>query len=225
MSGGGGEATHAAEYRVMRGLSYAEGLAWQKRFLAELADDPGSPGRVIFAEHRPVITCGRSGDGGNLLVTPEELGAAGIEYYASNRGGDVTYHGPGQWTVYPILRLDWYGRDLHRYLRLLEECAIRFLAAYGLAGGRREGLTGAWVGREKVAAVGVAVTRWVTWHGFALNIDPNLSRFTGLMHPCGIKAGEGGVGSLRSITGVAYSMEETLPVLQRAVGEVLRLRL
>ncbi len=216
-------AARRALFLVRRGLSYAQGVAWQKRLLAEVADCPDTPGRVIFAEHLPVITCGRSGDGGNLLVSPEALRARGIEYYASNRGGDVTYHGPGQWTVYPILRLEWYGRDLHRYLRLLEECALRFLAAYGLLGERRPGLTGAWVGREKVAAVGVAVSRWVTWHGFALNICPDLSCFTGLMHPCGIRAGEGGVGSLRTLAGRDVTMEETLPVLMRAVAEVLEL--
>ncbi len=216
---------HAVEYQVRRGLPYADGIVLQKRLLEEVADRPAAPGKVVFAEHLPVITCGRSGDGGNLLASPEALRAKGIAYYASNRGGDVTYHGPGQWTVYPILRLDWYGRDLHRYLRLLEECALRFLAAYDIHGERRQGLTGAWVGREKVAAVGVAVSRWVTWHGFALNICPDLSCFTGLMHPCGIRAGEGGVGSLSVLSGRMFSMEETLPVLLTAVAEVLGLQM
>lgn len=215
--------THPAKYLVMRNLPYAEGVAVQRRFLSELAEDRTRPGMVVFAEHKPVITCGRSGDGSNLLVNEKELAANGIEFHPSGRGGDVTYHGPRQWTVYPILRLDWYDRNLHHYLRLLEECVIRFLSYYGLSGGRREGLTGAWVGGGKVAAVGVAVSRWITWHGFALNISSDLSCFTRFMHPCGITADMGGVASLESLTGKTYAIEETLPELRRAMAEVLEL--
>lgn len=214
---------HAAEFMVRRDLPYAGGVAMQRRYLSELADDRERPGVVVFAEHRPVITCGRSGDGSNLLVRPEALLADGIEYHPAGRGGDVTYHGPGQWTVYPILRLDWYRRDLHQYLRLLEECVIRFLSYYDIEGGRREGLTGAWVGGGKVAAVGVAVSRWITWHGFALNIHPDLANFSKYMHPCGITAEQGSVASLESLSGVRHSMEETLPRIQQAVCEILDL--
>ena len=214
---------HPVEFTVLRDLPYAEGVALQKSHLVRLADDPEAPGVVLFVEHRPVITCGRSGDGSNLLASPEELAVNGIEYHAAGRGGDVTYHGPGQWTVYPILRLDWYRRSLHHYLRLLEECVIRFLSYHGLEGGRREGLTGAWVDGGKVAAVGVAVSRWITWHGFALNIHPDLSCFTRYMHPCGITAAKGSVASLESLTEKAYTMNEVLPDVQRAVREVLEL--
>ncbi len=209
---------------ILRDLPYAEGVARQRDLVAAMAADPALPGTVILAEHRPVITCGRSGDGSNLLANPAELAAAGIEYHPAGRGGDVTYHGPGQWTVYPILRLDWYGRNLHQYLRLLEECVIRFLADYGIEGARRPGLTGTWVGSGKVAAVGVAVSRWITWHGFALNIHPDLSRFTRFMHPCGISADQGSVASLESLTGKKYGMEEVLPGLKRAICEVLSLQ-
>ena len=214
---------YSASRREERRLAYAEGVALQKELLAGVAADPSRHGTVVFAEHLPVITCGRSGDGSNLLATPDRLGRDGIEYHLSGRGGDVTYHGPGQWTVYPVLRLDWYKRDLHHYLRLLEKCVIHFLRSYDVVGERRDGLTGVWIDGSKVAAVGVAVSRWVTWHGFALNIAPDLSCFTRYMHPCGITADQGGVASLSSLLGREFTMEETLPVLQRSVAEVLRL--
>ena len=214
---------HTVEFIEKRGLAYADGLELQRGLLAAVAGDPERHGAVIFAEHLPVITCGRSGDGSNLLADAAELAANGIEYHSAGRGGDVTYHGPGQWTVYPILRLEWYGRDLHRYLRLLEESVIRFLSYYGIEGTRREGLTGAWVDGGKVAAVGVAVSRWTTWHGFALNIHPDLACFTRYMHPCGITADRGSVASLESLTGGRHGMAEVLPNLRKALGEVLEL--
>ncbi len=214
---------HPAAFMEQRNLPYADGVALQKRLLSVVAGNPDAPGAVVFAEHRPVITCGRSGDGSNLLATVADLERDGIEYHQAGRGGDVTYHGPGQWTVYPVLRLDWYGRNLHRYLRLLEECVIRFLSYHGIEGGRREGLTGAWVDGGKVAAVGVAVSRWVTWHGFALNVCPDLARFTRYMHPCGITADRGSVASVSSLTGRLWDMDEALVDVRRAVGEVLEL--
>lgn len=213
-----------ARFVMARELPYAEGVVRQRDLVAAMSNNPVLPGTVILAEHRPVITCGRSGNGSNLLVERRELAAAGIEYHAAGRGGDVTYHGPGQWTVYPVLRLEWYDRNLHRYLRLLEECAIRFLSFYGIGGRRRPGLSGVWVGAGKVAAVGVAVSRWITWHGFALNIRPDLSRFTRLMRPCGISAGRGSVTSLENLTGKRHGMDEVLPELKRAICEALDLR-
>lgn len=217
----GSRMAHPVRSRVLHSLPYDEGVELQRSLLAEVAGDPSRPGEVLFVEHRPVITCGRSGDGSNLLVDKNELSAQGIDFFPAGRGGDVTYHGPGQWTVYPILRLDWYRRDLHHYLRLLEECVIRFLALYGIEGGRREGLTGAWVGGGKVAAVGVAVSRWVTWHGFALNINTDSSCFTRYMHPCGIQASQGSVASLAGLLGRELGMEEVLLPLRESMGEVL----
>ncbi|MDR1520787.1 MAG: lipoyl(octanoyl) transferase LipB [Planctomycetota bacterium] len=214
-----------ANLLIRRGLPYAEGERLQKEALAGMAADPAAGGWLILAEHPPLVTCGRSGDGGNLLVGRERLTALGIGFHSAGRGGDVAFHGPGQWTVYPILRLDWFGRDLHRYLRLLEECAIRFLSAYGVAAGRRPGLTGAWVGRDKAAAVGIAVSRWITWHGFALNIHPDLPLFASLMRPCGIAAERGGVTSLDRLTGERHGMGETIPVLREALAEVLELEI
>lgn len=211
------------EFDRRRGLSYQDGVDLQKKALTEMASDPERAGTIILAEHLPVITCGRSGDGSNLLVDPADLARRGIEYHLSGRGGDVTYHGPGQWTVYPILRLAWFDKDLHRYLRLLEECVIRFLIHYGVIGTRRSGLTGVWVDGGKVAAVGVAVSRWITWHGFALNIHPDIDNFTRYMHPCGIHADTGSVASLQSVLGRRYEMEEVEPVLRHSLLEVLDL--
>ncbi|MCC8190361.1 MAG: lipoyl(octanoyl) transferase LipB [Planctomycetes bacterium] len=211
-------------FQERRQLAYDEGVSRQRSHLALMAADPSAPGTIIMAEHQPVITCGRSGDGSNLLVSPDQLAKAGIDYRQSGRGGDVTYHGPGQWTVYPILRLAWFDRDLHRYLRLLEECVIRFLLRYGIQGVRRPGLTGVWVDGGKVAAVGVAVSRWITWHGVAVNIDPDLGCFHQFMHPCGITADRGSVASLASLTGRRHTMAATRPVLQQALLEVLDLQ-
>lgn len=216
-------APHPVVVRVVRNLAYSEGVELQRRLIREMAEDPALPGQVVFAEHRPVVTLGRSGDGSNLTADPARLAALGIEFHRSNRGGDVTYHGPGQWTVYPLLRLDRYGRDLHRYLRLLEECGINFLARHGLAGFRRDGLTGVWLPGGKIMAVGVAVSRWIAWHGLAMNINPDLSRFTSLMHPCGIRAESGGVESLQRALGRAILMEEALTGLRDALFEVLSL--
>lgn len=214
---------HSAHCLVKRELPYQEGLSLQKQILSEMAENKSRPATVIFAQHLPVITHGRSGDTSNLLVPPQVLAEKGIELHPSNRGGDITYHGPGQWTVYPVLRLEWYNKDLHRYLRLLEECVICFLLQYGIHAGRRNGLTGAWVGNEKIAAVGVAVSRWITWHGLALNINPNLEFFTQLMHPCGILAAEGGVTSLAKVTGMPQEPDEVLPTLQQSVAQTLEL--
>lgn len=213
----------AVQFVTVRDLPYLDGVAWQKRVLGEMAADTSLPGTVIFAEHRAVVTCGRSGDGSNLLASPASLAAEGVEYHPAARGGDVTYHGPGQWTVYPLLRLDWYGRNLHRYLRLLEECVIRYLSFHAISGIRRPGLTGVWVDGAKLAAVGVAVSRWISWHGMAVNIDPDLARFTRFMHPCGITADRGGVTSLAALTGKRHEMEAEAALLRRAIREVLSL--
>lgn len=209
---------HPARAVVRRGLAYQEGIALQRECLAHMAADATCPATVLFAEHRPVITYGRSGDLSNLLVQESELALQGIALRETNRGGDVTYHGPGQWTVYPVLRLEWYGRDLHRYLRMLEQCVIHFLEAYGVKGGRRAGLTGVWVGEKKIAAVGVAVSRWIAWHGFAVNITTNPENFTRFMHPCGIRAEEGGVTNLETATGKRYEIEDVLEALGKAVA-------
>ncbi|NCG08079.1 MAG: lipoyl(octanoyl) transferase LipB [Verrucomicrobia bacterium] len=173
---------------------YAAALEQQKarlqaRCAGEVAD------ALIFTEHEPVFTTGLRKDAArHLLWKNDELRERGIAFHASNRGGDITYHGPGQIVGYPILSLD-HHRDLHAYLRDLESVIIATLAHYGLEAERREGKTGIWIEQRKICALGVAVKKWVTYHGFALNLDPDLSHFEGIV-PCGIT--DGTVTSLKA---------------------------
>jgi lipoate-protein ligase B len=140
---------------------------------------------LLFPDHPPVLTVGRSPSPGNLRAGPEALAARGIEIHEVARGGDITWHGPGQLIGYPIVDLTARGRDLHRYLRDIEESLIRALAAFSIAAARDPGRTGVWVGGEKIASIGVAVRQWVGYHGFALNVQPDLEFFK-LIHPCGL---------------------------------------
>jgi len=152
------------------------------------------PDQLLLLEHPPVITLGRGSDPAHVLCSPEELERRGVELHEAGRGGDVTYHGPGQLVGYPILAIPESRRDAHRYLRDLEEVLIHTVAAYGIEAGRVEGLTGIWVGEEKLAAIGVRLsTGWITSHGFALNIDPDPEGFATIV-PCGIQ--DRGVTSL-----------------------------
>ncbi len=150
-----------------------------------------TPNRFLFVEHPHVYTLGKSGDKTNLLVDEKQLAEKGAKFYKINRGGDITYHGPGQIVGYPILDLDNFFTDIHRYLRLLEEMVILTLAEYGLKAERSEGETGVWLDvgtpfARKICAMGVRASRWVTMHGFALNVNTDLGYFD-LMIPCGIK--------------------------------------
>jgi lipoyl(octanoyl) transferase len=161
------------------------------------------PDTLVFTEHEPVFTTGlRAGADTHLVWTPDRLTHEGIEVVKSNRGGDITYHGPGQIVGYPIISLA-ARQDLHAYLRFLEEVLINTLASLGLPdAARREGMTGIWLGPRKIAALGVAVRRWVTYHGFALNVSPNLAHFCGIV-PCGIAASDGSVTSIAAELGSA----------------------
>lgn len=150
-----------------------------------------TPNHFLFVEHPHVYTLGKSGDMENLLVHKNELAKKGASFYKINRGGDITYHGPGQIVGYPILDLDNFFTDIHKYLRFLEEMVIRTLAEYGLKGERSEGETGVWLDvgtpfARKICAMGVRASRWVTMHGFALNVNTNLGYFDHMI-PCGIK--------------------------------------
>jgi lipoyl(octanoyl) transferase len=176
------------------------------------------PDTFLLLEHPPVVTLGRRARAEHLLAAPEALAAAGAEVWETSRGGDVTYHGPGQLVGYGILDLRGHGRDLGRYLRDLETALIGVLGEFGVAAGRRPGLTGVWVGRRKVAAIGVRTERWVTAHGFALNVDPDLSHF-GWIVPCGIR--DAAVTSLREL--VAYrGAAERLPTVEQAAASARR---
>ena len=150
-----------------------------------------TPNYFLFVEHPHVYTLGKSGDINNLLISEQKLSEIGATFYKNNRGGDITYHGPGQIVGYPILDLENYFTDIHKYLRLLEETIIKTLAEYGLKGQRSKGETGVWfdVGTpfaRKICAFGVRASRWVTMHGFALNVNADLSYFDHMI-PCGIK--------------------------------------
>ena len=144
-----------------------------------------APDVVITVEHNPVITLGRSGSREHLLASPGELKREGIEVFEVERGGDVTYHGPGQLVVYPIVDLRGHGRDVKRFVRGLEEATIATLADLGIEAGRREGYPGVWVSGRKIAAIGVYVSGWVTRHGLALNVAVNPTHFA-MIRPCGL---------------------------------------
>ena len=146
---------------------------------------------LLWVEHTPVITLGKSGKSEHLLLDENQLNEKGIEYYPTNRGGDITFHGPGQLVGYPILDLDNFFTDIHKYLRFLEEAIILILEEYGLKGARSDGETGVWLDvgtpfARKICAMGVKASRWVTMHGFALNINTDLSYFEYIV-PCGIQ--------------------------------------
>ncbi len=215
--------TPQISYSLHHGLTYAEGLALQQSYLKKMKKDDSQPQHIFFVEHKPVITLGRSGDGSNLKVSENKLSEKGIEFHRVGRGGDITYHGPGQWTVYPLLRLEDFCRDLHRYMRMLEEVVISYLSGYGIDSGRRDGKTGVWIGHDKICAIGVSVSRWISWHGFALNINTNLSAFSELMTPCGISPEDGGVTSLNLITGKKQNLREEAEKIMRAVCMVMPL--
>ena len=173
---------------------------------------------LVFVEHLPVLTLGRAWKRQNVLADALALTEKGVEVYEVERGGDVTYHGPGQVVGYPIVNLADRGRDLHRYLRDLEEVIIRVVGSYGLGAGRKVGITGVWVGEEKVCAFGVAVKSWVSYHGFALNVNTDLSYFS-LINPCGIQ--DKGVTSLAKLLGHWVDPEEVKAKIAESFANVL----
>ena len=193
---------------------YAETLALQKRLLGEVRDAEEERAHLLLVEHDPpVVTFGTSAAEANLLADEAQLAREGIETHRIRRGGDVTYHGPGQLVAYPILRIDRHGRDVHAYLRSLEQVVIRTLEQLGISARRVEGLTGVWVGDEnprKVAAIGVGVKRWVSYHGLALNGQPNMQHF-GLIVPCGIS--DRPVTSVAELLGTDVSVSRVKPIL------------
>ena len=175
--------------RVLRPgrVEYDDAVVMQQRLVKELKqDEDGRDDWLILLRHPPVLTIGRRGDRGNILASADRLRAEGIQVREVGRGGDVTYHGPGQIVGYPILALRAHGKDVHGYLRRLEAVLLGTLGDFGIDAGRRKGYTGVWAGEEKIAAIGVAISSWITWHGFALNVDTNPEHF-GMIVPCGIR--------------------------------------
>jgi lipoyl(octanoyl) transferase len=206
------------EVRRLGLVPYPEALALQ-RTLVEERRAGRVPDLLLLLEHLPVITLGVKGDGGrsHILADASRLSALGVEVSETGRGGDVTYHGPGQVVGYPIVDLRPDRCDVHRYVRDLEEVMIRVCGDYGVTAGRICGLTGAWIGADKIGAIGVRVSRWVTSHGFAFNVSTDLTHF-GLIVPCGI-AGRG-VTSLSRAAGRDVPIPEVEDALARRFGEV-----
>ena len=202
-------------------VDYGEAHDLQKRILQDRIDGKCSD-HLILLQHNPVITVGRGGDNSNIIAPKAMLESAGISTYEIERGGDVTYHGPGQITGYPIIDLRNYKKDVHWYLRQLEEVIIRVLSEYSVIGERVKEYTGVWVGDEKIAAIGVAVKRWVTYHGFAFNVNPDLSHFK-LINPCGITDKE--VTSLAKILGRDVDINEVEEKTISAFAEVFNVEI
>ena len=205
------------EVRKLGRVPYARGLELQERLVAD-RQAGRIPDQLLLLEHDPVFTLGRNARSENVLFPAEALRERGFEVFETGRGGDVTYHGPGQLVGYPILDLSPDRRDVHRYVRDLEEVMIRTCADYGLEASRLEGLTGTWLGDEKIGAIGVRIARWVTSHGFAFNVGTDLSAFD-LIVPCGIR--ERGVTSLERRLGHPVPLDEVMDRLAAHFAAVL----
>ena len=212
----------ALEVRRLGIVPYADALAMQ-RALVEERKAGRVPDLLLLLEHPAVITLGVRGDGGraNIVATPEQLAELGVDVVETGRGGDVTFHGPGQIVGYPIIDLKPDRCDVHVYVRDVEEVMIRVCADYGLTASRIKGLTGAWLsgenGAEKIGAIGVRISRWVTSHGFALNVSTNLDHFN-LIVPCGIS--DRGVTSLERATKRRIELIDAEDALIRRFCEV-----
>jgi lipoyl(octanoyl) transferase len=184
---------------------------------------PETNHHLLFTEHPPVYTLGKSGDKSNVLMSDDELAANDISFYQTNRGGDITFHGPGQIVGYPILDLEKFYTDIGKYLRNIEEVIIKTMSGYGLKGERSVGETGVWLepsvpGRErKICAIGVRCSRWVTMHGFALNVNTDLSYFNNII-PCGIANKQ--VTSLAKELGKEINMDEAKEKLKNSFEEI-----
>ena len=198
--------------------SLQQGLIDQKKARQKgLEPEPFLNDLLLFVEHPHVYTLGKSGNSAHLLKGIAELSAIEAEYIEIDRGGDITYHGPGQIVGYPILDLDRHFTDIHKYLRFLEEVIIRTCAEYGIEAGRIEGLTGVWVGDEKICAMGIRCSRWVTMHGFALNVNTDLSYFNHIV-PCGIS--NKAVTSLSKLAGTVIHEDEVKGYLKKHFSDV-----
>ena len=201
-------------YREAWDLQRATGSAVERGVL---------PDTILLVEHPPVYTVGRGARGSlqNLLWDEDKRQSEGIELHMVDRGGDITYHGPGQLVGYPILDLRRHGQDIHGYLRALEEAVMRTLARFGIDSERMAPHTGVFVGSDKIAAIGVKAANWVTQHGFALNVDPCLRHFTGII-PCGL--GDKGVTSMARVLERPIALSEAMPVVEQELGAVFGFR-
>jgi lipoyl(octanoyl) transferase len=197
-------------------VDYGEGLRLQQELIAQRKAGT-IPDTLLLLEHPHVYTLGRNAKRANLLVTEERLAEIGAQIFETDRGGDITYHGPGQLVGYPIFDLTQHRRDIAWYMRSLEEVFIRVAKDYGIDAARLAGAPGVWIGNEKLVALGVHISRWVTSHGFAFNISPDLGYFDHIV-PCGLK--DKGVTSLARLLGREVSMEEAIERTIEHVGAV-----
>jgi lipoyl(octanoyl) transferase len=206
----------SCELRNLHLVTYENGMNLQQK-LVELRQRNEVPDQLLLLEHPPVITLGRGGDARNLLASPELLEASGVRFFETTRGGDITYHGPGQVVGYPIVHLGEGRRDVRRYVSNLEEVLIQTVAEYGITAERVEGRRGIWVGNNKIAAIGVRIAKWVTSHGFALNVNTNLEHFS-LITPCGLRGT--GVTSIAREVGHEVSLEDVRRILAQKFADV-----
>jgi lipoyl(octanoyl) transferase len=197
-------------------VTYENGMRLQEKLVGmRQRDEIGD--QLLLLEHPPVITLGRGGKRDNLLASPEALSAQNIRFFETTRGGDITYHGPGQIVGYPILHLGENNRDVRKYVTKIEEVLIRTVAEYGITAARIEGKRGIWAGHDKIAAIGVRIARWVTSHGWALNVNTNLEHFR-LITPCGLHGS--GVTSIERELGRKIALEEVRDILAAKFAEV-----
>ena len=199
-------------------IGYSDALGMQEQAVDSLRSGEGHE-QLLLLEHPHVFTLGRGADGSNILADPSQLRSLSIEVHETGRGGDVTYHGPGQLVGYPIINLKPDRCDVHRYVRDIEEVLIRSIGEFGIDVGRIAGLTGVWVGDEKIAAIGVRIARWITSHGFALNVNTDLDYFR-MIVPCGIP--DKGVTSLSRLLGRQIEMRDVARIVTRHFAEVFQ---
>jgi len=204
--------TSPVVFERLPGLSDYGAVHARQLVLRDAVARGDAPDTVLLLEHAPVITLGRKADRSHVVATTESLSNLGIQTVAADRGGDVTYHGPGQMVAYPILNLNRWKPSVGWYLRSLEQVLIDLVGDYGLIGDRLEGFTGVWVGGAKVAAIGVGVHQWVTFHGVALNVNPDM-RHWGCIIPCGIA--DKPITSLAGLLGRAPEMAEVMDHFER----------
>ncbi len=189
-------------------------------------DQESTSNYLICCEHPHVFTLGKSGDEKNLLINKDKLDSIGATYYHTNRGGDITYHGPGQIVVYPVIDLENFFTDIHQYMRFLEEAVIQTLAEYGVEAGRIKGLTGVWIDHNnektcrKIAALGVKTSRWVTLHGLAFNVNTNLDYFKYIV-PCGIN--DKAVTSMETELGDSQDLSKIKSILQKNISSIFEM--
>lgn len=203
-------------------IDYAEALALQQKIFRAKKEKRVKEDILILLEHPPTITIGKKGSSSEILASEDKLKEERISVYHIGRGGKATYHGPGQLVGYPIIDLTQQGKDLHLYLRNLEEVIIRTLRDFGILAGRKKGLTGVWVNNQKIASIGIEIKNWISLHGFALNVNCDLSHF-GLIQPCGMKSTI--MTSLAEVSDRQVKMEKVTACLIRHFEQIFAISL